>query len=62
MSDGKDERVLKLNLKGEILGVLGEPGKGVGQFDFAHSLAVGPKSEIYVGEILNWRVQKFVKK
>ena len=62
MADGKNERVLKMNLSGEILGVLGEPGKGVGQFDFAHSLAVSPKGEIYIGEVLNWRVQKFVKK
>lgn len=62
VADGKNERVLKMNLNGEILGVLGKPGKGTGQFDFAHSLAVGPKGEIYVGEILNWRVQKFVKK
>jgi DNA-binding beta-propeller fold protein YncE len=62
LADGKNERVLKMNLNGEILGALGEPGKGVGQFDFAHSLAVGAKGEIYVGEVLNWRVQKFVKK
>ena len=62
LADGKNERVLKMNLSGEILGALGEPGKGAGQFDFAHSLAVSSKGEIYVGEVLNWRVQKFVKK
>lgn len=62
MADGKNERVIKMNLNGEILGALGEPGKGEGQFDFAHSLAVSPKGEIYVGEVLNWRAQKFVKK
>jgi DNA-binding beta-propeller fold protein YncE len=62
LANGKNERVLKMNLNGEILGALGEPGKGAGQFDFAHSLAVSSKGEIYVGEVLNWRVQKFVKK
>ena len=62
MADGKSERMHKINLNGEILVALGEPGKGAGQFDFAHSIAVGPKGEIYVGEVLNWRVQKFVKK
>lgn len=62
VADGKNERVLKMNLNGEILGALGEPGKSVGQFDFAHSLAVSSNGEIYVGEVLNWRVQKFVKK
>ena len=62
VADGKNERVLKMNLNGEILGGFGEAGKGPGQFNFAHSIAVTSKGEIYVGEILNWRVQKFVKK
>ncbi len=62
MADGKNERILKMNLNGEILGALGEPGKGEGQFGWAHSVAVGSKGEIYVAEILNWRVQKFMKK
>ena len=46
-----------MNLNGEILGAFGEPGKGVGQFTFAHSIAVSSNGEIYVGEILNWRPQ-----
>lgn len=62
MADGKNERILKMNLNGEVLGALGEPGKGVGQFGWAHSVAVSPTGEIYVAEILNWRVQKFVKR
>ncbi|CAN5683046.1 peptidyl-alpha-hydroxyglycine alpha-amidating lyase family protein [soil metagenome] len=62
VADGKNERLLKMNLSGEILGVVGEPGKGAGQFGWAHSVAVSPTGEIYVAEILNWRVQKFVKR
>lgn len=62
VADGKNERLLKMNLNGEILGALGEPGKGIGQFGWAHSIAVSPAGEIYVAEILNWRVQKFVKR
>lgn len=62
MADGKNERIVKMNLEGEVLGSIGEPGKGVGQFAWAHSIAVGPAGEIYVAEILNWRVQKFVKR
>lgn len=62
MADGKNERLLKINLNGDILGALGEPGKGIGQFGWAHSVAVSPTGEIYVAEILNWRVQKFVKR
>lgn len=62
MADGKNERLLMMNLSGQILGALGEPGKGVGQFGWAHNIAVSPTGEIYVAEILNWRVQKFVKR
>lgn len=51
-----------MNLNGEILGALGEPGKDGSQFGWTHNVAISPKGEIYVAEILNWRVQKFVRK
>lgn len=60
MADGYANRVLKLAADGRVLGALGSPGKKPGQFAYAHHLAVGKRGEIYVGEILNWRVQKFV--
>jgi sugar lactone lactonase YvrE len=59
MADGHNNRILKLNLKGEVQGVLGGPGKLPGQLDFCHHLAVGPSRSIYVAEIKNWRAQKF---
>lgn len=61
MCDGGANRVLKLNLEGQILGVLGGPGKAPGKFDFAHAIAVDSEGSIYVAEIKNWRVQKFAK-
>ena len=62
MADGYANRVLKLDLEGKILGALGETGRDPGQFRFVHHIAVGNNGEIYVSEILNWRLQKFVKK
>jgi hypothetical protein len=59
MADGRSNRVLKLNLEGQILGTLGGFGKTPGKFDFAHNLAVDSSGSIYVAEIKNWRVQKF---
>jgi DNA-binding beta-propeller fold protein YncE len=59
MCDGYNNRILKLNLSGEVLGVLSGPGKLPGELDYAHHLAVGPSGSIYVAEIKNWRVQKF---
>ncbi|MBI4658212.1 MAG: 6-bladed beta-propeller [Verrucomicrobia bacterium] len=60
MADGYANRVLKLAPDGRVLGALGSPGKLPGQFAYAHHLAVGKRGELYVAEILNWRVQKFV--
>jgi DNA-binding beta-propeller fold protein YncE len=60
MADGLNDRVLKLNLDGQILGVLGSHGKTQGKFDFAHHIAADSQGAIYVAEIKNWRVQKFV--
>jgi sugar lactone lactonase YvrE len=60
MCDGHNNRILKLNLQGEILGVLGSPGRLPGELDYSHHLALGPSRSIYVAEIKNWRVQKFV--
>jgi DNA-binding beta-propeller fold protein YncE len=63
MCDGRsNNRVLKINLDGQVLGAFGSPGKLPGQFIFAHNISVSPAGEIYVAEILNWRVQKFVRK
>jgi len=59
MCDGKNDRVVKLNLDGQVLGVLGSHGKIPGKFDYAHNIAVDSSGAIYVAEIKNWRVQKF---
>ena len=61
LADGYANRVLLLNLEGQVLGSIGGPGKMPGQFAFAHALAAGPNGELYTAEILNWRAQKFVK-
>lgn len=61
MCDGVNNRIVKLNLDGQILGVLSSYGKVPGKLDFPHSIAVDSTGAIYVAEIKNWRVQKFAK-
>ncbi len=61
MCDGVNNRIVKLNLDGQILGVLSSYGKVQGKLDFPHSIAVDSTGAIYVAEIKNWRVQKFAK-
>ena len=62
MADGRNNRVLKLDLDGKILGVLGGFGKRPGQFNYSHHLALDALGNLYVSEIKNWRVQRFVPK
>jgi DNA-binding beta-propeller fold protein YncE len=59
MADGLNNRVVKLNLEGQIQGILGGYGKVPGKFDFVHNIALDSTGAIYVAEIKNWRVQKF---
>jgi DNA-binding beta-propeller fold protein YncE len=61
MCDGINNRIVKLNLDGEIQGVLSSYGRIPGKVDFAHSIAVDSTGAIYVSEIKNWRVQKWSK-
>ena len=62
VSDGVFGHVYKFNLEGEMLGKLGTPGKRLGQFHLAHFLAVDSAESIYVAEVINFRVQKLIKK
>ena len=61
MADGLNMRVIKLNMNGDVVGVLGGPGKAPGQFDQPHGIAMDSTGAIYVTEVANQRVQKFVK-
>jgi hypothetical protein len=59
-SDGFPGRIYKLDLEGKILGVFGKSGKQLNQFGWVHEIACPSENELYVSEILNWRVQKLV--
>ncbi len=61
LSDGVNDQVIKLDHEGHVLGVLGSHGKIPGKFHYPHSVAVDSTGAVYVAEIQNWRVQKFVK-
>jgi streptogramin lyase len=55
-------RVYKVSLDGKVLGVYGKSGKNLGEFGWIHAIACPSENEIWVGELLNWRVQKLVTK
>lgn len=60
VSDAYPGRIYKLTLDGRVLGVLGESGKQLKQFGWIHEIACPSANEIYVAELLNWRVQKLM--
>ncbi len=57
-SDAFPGRIYKLTLDGKVLGVLGKSGKQLGQFGWIHEIACPSEDELFVAELLNWRVQK----
>lgn len=59
-SDGYPGRIYKLALDGKVLGVLGESGKQLKQFGWIHEIACPSENELFIGELLNWRVQKLI--
>ncbi len=61
-SDAYPGRIYKLSLDGRVLGVLGESGKQLKQFGWIHEIACPSENVLYVGELLNWRVQKLILK
>ena len=59
-SDSYPGRVYKLSLDGKVLGYLGKSGKQLKQFGWIHEIACPSENELYVAEILTWRVQKLI--
>ncbi len=59
-SDAFPGRVYKLTLDGKVLGMLGRSGRQAKQFGWIHEVACPSENEVYVAELLNWRVQKLI--
>jgi len=57
-ADAYPGRVYKLTLDGKVLGVLGKSGRVPKSFGWIHEMACPSENELYVAEIMNWRVQK----
>jgi hypothetical protein len=60
VSDAFPGRIYKLSLDGKILGMLGKTGHLPKQFGWIHEMACPSENELYVAELLNWRVQKLL--
>jgi hypothetical protein len=59
-SDAFPGRVYKISLDGKVLGKLGGTGRQLKEFGWIHEIACPSENEIYVGELINWRMQKLL--
>jgi len=59
-SDAFPGRVYKISLDGKVLGKLGGTGRQLKEFGWIHEIACPSENEIYVGELINWRMQKLM--
>jgi len=61
IADHAGERVHKISLEdGTILATWGTPGRGPGEFDWVHGMAVDSEGAVYAADTYGQRVQKFV--
>ena len=62
LAHGHTGQIMKLDLRGNVLGKILEAGQGktLGKYGEAHYIAVSKRDEIFVADTLNWRVQKYV--
>jgi len=58
VADAFPGRIYKVTLDGRVVGMLGKAGKQPKQFGWIHEMACPTENELYVAEVLNWRVQK----
>lgn len=58
VADAWPGRIYKLSLDGRVLGWLGGSGKQLKQFGWIHEMACPSENQLFVAEVLNWRVQK----
>lgn len=60
VADGRDHKVYRMTLRGQIIAQWGSEGTAPGQFQLPHGITVDPQGAVYVTEITGKRIQKFV--
>lgn len=53
-------RIYKLTLDGELLGMLGEAGRQLGQFNWLHGIDCSQEGVLHIADLNNRRVQKLI--
>ena len=62
LASGFAGQILKLDANGKAIGMMGQPGKGLGEFGEAHYMTFTSAGDIYVADTINAVLHKFVKR
>ena len=61
LASGFAGQILRLDANGKAIAMMGQPGKGLGEFGEAHYMTIAPDGAIYVADTINAVLHKFVK-
>lgn len=61
ITTGFDGELAKVDMDGNVLGAIGSPGTGNGQFGEAHALTLDSEHNAYISDVILRRIQKFEK-
>ncbi len=61
ITTGFDGELARVDMEGNVLGSIGSPGTGNGQFGEAHALTLDAAGNAWIADVINRRVQKFAK-
>ena len=61
LASGFSGQILRLNADGKAVGMMGQPGKGLGEFGEAHYMAFAPNGDIYVADTINAKLHRYAK-
>lgn len=61
ITTGFDGELAKVDMDGNVLGAIGSPGSGNGQFGEAHALTLDSENNAYISDVILRRIQKFEK-
>lgn len=62
LATGFSGQILRLNGNGKAVAMMGQPGKGLGEFGEAHYLTFSPRGDLYVSDTINAVLHKYVRK
>ena len=62
LASGFAGQILKLDANGKAIGMMGQPGKGLGEFGEAHYMTVAPNGDIFVADTVKPALHRFVKR